>query len=135
LKLLNFYRASELHGGLILGQMARRTGDPELIAKLTRHSAEGMMHALWWTETIARLGARTSPVADTYQNRSVSKAGAPISLLDVMAMSSAFEHRLYRSFTLHLRQASVHPVVAGALRRMLGGRALAPGVAQGMAAR
>ena len=29
--LLNFYRASELHGGLILGQMVRRTRDPELI--------------------------------------------------------------------------------------------------------
>ena len=50
--LLNFYRASELHGGLILGQMVRRTRDPELILQLTRHSAEEVMHALLWTETI-----------------------------------------------------------------------------------
>jgi hypothetical protein len=119
LSLLNFYRASELHGGLILGQTARRTDDADLIAKLTRHSAEGMMHALWWTETIARLGGRTISVADTYQNRSVAKAGTPISFFEVMAMTAAFEHRVYRSFTLHLRQASVHPVVAGTLRRML----------------
>jgi hypothetical protein len=119
LSLLNFYRASELHGGLILGQMARRIDDADLIAKLTRHSAEGMMHALWWTETIARLGGHISSVADTYQNRSVEKAGTPISFLEVMAMTSAFEHRIYRYFTLHLRQASVNPVIAGTLRRML----------------
>jgi hypothetical protein len=119
LALLNFYRASELHGGLILGHMARRTNDPDLITKLTRHSAEAMMHALWWTETISRLGGHTSQVGATYQNRSASKAGAPVSVIDVMAMASVFEHRIYRSFTLHLRQTSVHPVVAGALRRML----------------
>ncbi|MGH9419061.1 MAG: ferritin-like domain-containing protein [Thermoanaerobaculia bacterium] len=117
--LLNFYRASELHGGLILGQMARRANDPDLIAKLTRHSAEGTMHALWWTETIARLDGHTSPVGRTYQTRLAEKAGTPISFLEVMAMSSAFEHRIYRYFTLHLRQASVHPVVAATLRRML----------------
>jgi hypothetical protein len=116
---LNFYRASELHGGLILGQMARRTSDPDLIVNLTRHSAEGTMHALWWTETIARLGGRTSPVSQTYQNRSAEKAGTPISFVDVMAMSSAFEHRIYRYFTLHLRQPEVHPVIAATLRRML----------------
>lgn len=117
--LLNFYRASELHGGLILGQMARRTGDAELIAKLTRHSAEEMMHALWWTETIDRLGGCTGPVRDTYQNRCVEKAGSPVSLLEVIALASAFERRIYRYFTLHLRQPGIHPIVATTLRRML----------------
>src|SRR5687768_1227852 len=56
ISLLNFYRASELHGGLILGQMVRRTRDPELILNLTRHSAEEVMHAQLWTE-------RSSPLA------------------------------------------------------------------------
>ena len=56
--LLNFYRASELHGGLILGQMVRRTRDPELILNLTRHSAEEVMHAQLWTETIVAVGGR-----------------------------------------------------------------------------
>ena len=40
LRLLNFYRASELHGGLILGQVARRTRDGVLALELLRHSAE-----------------------------------------------------------------------------------------------
>jgi hypothetical protein len=37
---LNFYRASELHGGLILGQLARRARGSALVLDLTRHAAE-----------------------------------------------------------------------------------------------
>ena len=51
--LLNFYRASELHGGLILGQMVRRTRDPELILNLTRHSAEEVGTPLTMLEILA----------------------------------------------------------------------------------
>ena len=80
--LLNFYRASELHGGLILGQMVRRTRDAELIMQLTRHSAEEVMHALLWTETIVAVGGKPSPVRDTYQNRYVEIVGTPITLLE-----------------------------------------------------
>ena len=45
LDFLNFYRASDLHGGLILGQVARRARGSELVLDLTRHSAEEVMHA------------------------------------------------------------------------------------------
>ena len=40
LTLLNFYRASELQGGLVLGRLAQHVRDPELIVRLTAHSAE-----------------------------------------------------------------------------------------------
>jgi hypothetical protein len=119
LSLLNFYRASELHGGLILGQMVRRTRDPELIVQLTRHSAEEVMHALLWTETIVAVGGAPSPVRDTYQNRYVEAVGTPISLLEVLALTQVFERRVYRHFTLHLRQPGLHPAIAATLQRML----------------
>lgn len=117
--LLNFYRASELHGGLILGQMVRRTRDPELILKLTQHSAEEVMHAQLWTETIVALGGRPAPVRDTYQTRYAEEVGTPISMLEILALTQVFERRVYRHFTLHLRKPDVHPVVATTLRRML----------------
>ena len=69
LDFLNFYRASELHGGLILGQVVRRARDPELVLDLTRHSAEEVMHAQLWTETIIAVGGRIRPVRETYQAR------------------------------------------------------------------
>jgi hypothetical protein len=117
--LLNFYRASELHGGLILGQMVRRTRDPDLILQLTKHSAEEVMHAQLWTETIVAIGAKPAPVKDTYQNRYVEVVGAPITLLEVLALTQVFERRVYRHFMLHLRRPGVHPIVAATLNRML----------------
>lgn len=116
---LNFYRASELHGGLILGQMVRRTRQPELILDLTRHSAEEVMHAQLWTETIIAIGGRPAPVRDTYQTRYAEEVGMPISMLEILALTQVFERRVYRHFTEHLRRPGVHPVVAATLRRML----------------
>ena len=117
--LLNFYRASELHGGLILGQMVRRTRDPALILSLTRHSAEEVMHAQLWTETIIAVGGKPAPVRDTYQTRYAEAVGTPLTLLEVLALTQVFERRVYRHFTLHLRVPGVHPVIAQTLQRML----------------
>jgi len=117
--LLNFYRASELHGGLILGQMVRRARDPELILNLTRHSAEEVMHAQLWTETIIAIGGRPAPVRDTYQTRYAEEVGTPISMLEILALTQVFERRVYRHFLEHLRQPGVNPIVAATLRRML----------------
>lgn len=117
--LLNFYRASELHGGLILGQMVRRTRDPELILNLTRHSAEEVMHAQLWTETIIAIGGRPAPVRDTYQTRYAAEMGTPISMLEILALTQVFERRVYRHFMEHLRRPGVHPAVAATLSRMI----------------
>ncbi len=116
---LNFYRASELHGGLILGQMVRRTRDPELILNLTRHSAEEVMHAQLWTETIVAIGGRPVPVRDTYQTRYADEVGMPISMLEILALTQVFERRVYRHFTEHMRRPDVHPAVAATLSRMI----------------
>ena len=117
--LLNFYRASELHGGLILGQMVRRTRDPRLILSLTRHSAEEVMHAQLWTETIIGIGGRPAPVRDTYQTRYAESVGTPLTMLEVLALTQVFERRVYRHFILHLRVPGIHPAVAATLRRMI----------------
>jgi bacterioferritin (cytochrome b1) len=117
--LLNFYRASELHGGLILGQMVRRTRDPELILNLTRHSAEEVMHAQLWTETIVAIGGRPAPVRETYQTRYAEEVGTPLTMLEILALNQVFERRVYRHFTDHLRQPGLHPAIAATLRRML----------------
>lgn len=117
--LLNFYRVSELHGGLILGQMVRRTRDPDLILNLTRHSAEEVMHAQLWTETIIAIGGRPAPVRESYQMRYAEEVGTPISMLEILALTQVFERRVYRHFTLHLRQPGLLQPVAATLTRML----------------
>ena len=119
LDLLNFYRASELHGGLILAQLVRRVRDPQLVLALTRHAAEEVVHAQCWTETIITLGGTPRPVRDTYQSRYARALRAPVSLFHVLALTQVFERRVFRHFTLHLRRPGTHPAICATLRRLL----------------
>lgn len=119
LRFLNFYRASELHGGLILGQVARRSRDALLSNDLLRHSAEEVEHARVWTQTIIDVGGRVQPVRHTYQDRYAEAIGRPVGVLHVLALTQIFERRVYRHFTEHLRRPGTHPVVQRALRQML----------------
>ena len=119
LVLLNFYRASELHGGLILGQVARRSRDPYLATELLRHSAEEIVHARYWTETILEVGGRICPVRETYQTRYAAAVGHPVGVLHVLALTQVFERRVFRHFTEHLRRPGTHPAVRATLRQML----------------
>jgi len=119
LRFLNFYRASELHGGLILGQVARRTRDGALSNELLRHSAEEVEHARVWTEAILAVHGRVQPVRDTYQARYAAIIGRPVGVLHVLALTQIFERRVYRHFSEHLRRPATHPAVQAALRQML----------------
>jgi bacterioferritin (cytochrome b1) len=119
LRFLNFYRASELHGGLILGEVARRTRDAHLSNELLKHSSEEIEHARVWTETIIAVGGRVHPVRNTYQTAYAEVIGHPVSVLHVLALTQVFERRVYRHFMEHLRRPGTHPAVQAALRRML----------------
>jgi len=119
LEALNFYRASELHGGLILGALVRRTRDPHLMLDLTQHAAEEIVHAQLWTETMLAVGGRPWPTRDTYQARYAAVVGTPLTLLEVLALTQVFERRVYRHFTAHLKRPGTHPAVAATLARML----------------
>ena len=119
LDFLNFYRASELHGGLILGQVARRARGSELVLDLTRHSAEEVVHAQLWTETIIAVGGQVRPVRETYQARYARFVGTPMALVEVLALTQVFERRVYRHFTEHLHRSATHPIVRATLQRML----------------
>jgi bacterioferritin (cytochrome b1) len=119
LALLNFYRASELHGGLVLGRLVEHVRDPELMLRLTAHSAEEVMHAQLWTETIVAVGGRPKPTSDTYQARYAAAIGVPTSIVEVLTLTQVFERSVYRHFVAHLRRPLTHPRVQATLRRML----------------
>lgn len=116
---LNFYRASELHGGLVLGQLVRRVREPRLALELTRHSAEEVAHARLWTETILVVGGTPSPLRDTYQARYARRVAAPATVLRILALTQVFERRVYRHFLHHERLPGTHPAVRATLRRMV----------------
>lgn len=116
---LDFYRASELHGGLVLGRLAQRVRDGALALQLLRHSAEEVEHARLWAETSLALGGRLRPAPRTYQEGYADVLGPPRTIVEVLALTQVFERRVYRHFTRHLRRPGTHPLVAATLHRML----------------
>lgn len=119
LERLNFYRASELQGGLLLAHLAQRARDPELMLKLTRHGAEEVTHAELWTQTILAVGGKPWPTRDTYQARYARVIGSPSSLIHILVLTQVFERRVYRHFMRHLSLPGTHPEVQKTLRRMI----------------
>ena len=119
LKWLDFYRSSELHGGLVLGRLAQRVRDGALAIRLLRHAAEEVEHARLWAETTLALGGPLRPAPLTYQQGYVDVLGPPRTVVEVLALTQVFERRVYRHFTRHLHRPGTHPLVASTLHRML----------------
>ena len=116
---LNFYRASELQGGLVLGTLAQRVRDGTLVTALLKHSAEEVEHARLWTETILAVGGSVRRAPRTYQAGYARELGPPRTVLEVLALTQVFERRVWRHFTRHLRRPGTHPLVRATLQRML----------------
>lgn len=116
---LNFYRASELHGGLVLGQLALRVRDARLVEQLTRHAAEEVVHSELWAHTIREVGGAVHPVRRTYQTLYAEAVGPVRSLFQVLALTQVFERRVYRHFIAHARRRGTHPAVRATLLRMV----------------
>ena len=116
---LSYYRASELAGALLMGRLARRVTDPELVRFLTHHCAEEAKHAALWTETIFRCGAVPVQIAHTYQSLYGTRIGLPSSMAEVLLLTEVFEERIFRHFSLHAALPDAHPFVKETLATML----------------
>ena len=119
LDLLDFYRASELHGALLLAHLARRTEDPALLCELSRHAADELRHASRWADTIVALGGTPRPRKDTYQSHYSAECGAPITLLETLALTQVFERRVQLVYQAHARKPGTHWRVVAVLNELL----------------
>lgn len=119
LRWLEFYRASELQGGLVLGTLAQRVRDGRLAVALLRHAAEEVEHARLWAECILAVGGTLRPEHHTYQRGYAAALGPPRTVHEVLALTQVFERRVWRHFTRHLRRPGTHPLVRATLQRML----------------
>jgi len=119
LTVLNFYRATALHGGRILAALVPRTPDQKLIVNLSRHSADLLVHAHVWSETILAVGGRLWHVPETYQVRFKALAGPPPTFLHFFAATQVIQRRVYRHFLDHLRRPGTHRRVQATLYRMI----------------
>ena len=117
--ILNLYRASELHGGLILGQMVRRASDSRLVVNLTRHAADQLVNARIWTETIIRGGGTLLAAIETLYDRQVSKGQSPVSVREALSVVNVVERQTCAQLVAHLGKGDVHPLFDDTLKRMI----------------
>jgi hypothetical protein len=95
---LNFFRATELHGALIIGQLVRRTSDPGLIHHLTRCCVRQVVHSMQLAESIVALGGCPGPVRATYQDLLAEVAGAPVTAVEALVMTQTVDRWMNAHF-------------------------------------
>ena len=116
---LNWYRQSELEGALLLGRLARRSNDPELVRRLTRHCADEARHAWLWDRTLAALNLPILPVNRSYQSFYHDEVGTPRTVAEVLALTHVFEQRVHQQFTEDAATPGMPDVARRTLRVML----------------
>ncbi len=117
--LLSFYRTSEISGALFFGRLARTVRDSAIQQDLTKHFADESQHAWYWTRCINDLGARPLALDNAYQDRYLSAAGVPSNLMEVLALTQAFECRVIRQYAIHSRAPGLQPEIRNTLTQIM----------------
>jgi hypothetical protein len=116
--LLSYYRSSEINGALFFGRVARTVRGP-LQVDVTHHFADEASHARYWTQCISNLGHTAIKQNRSYQDQYLEAAGAPASLMEVMAITQVFEKRVIGQYHRHLRLPGTHPEVRQTIERIM----------------
>ncbi len=117
--LLSFYRESEISGALFFGRLASVIRDPRLQFDLTRHFADESQHARWWSDCMDELGVRPTRVQASYQDAYLEAGGAPANVMEVLAVTLAFEKRVAGSYAAHLKVHDLAPPIRTTLARIM----------------
>lgn len=117
--LLSFYRASEISGALFFGRLANVIRDPRVQFDLTRHFADESQHARWWSDCMDTLGVRPTRVTASYQDAYLEAGGAPANVMEVLAVTLAFEKRVAGSYASHLKVTDLAPPIRTTLTRIM----------------
>ncbi len=113
--LLSYYRMSEIDGALFFGRLCKVIRDPRIQFDLTRHFADESQHCRWWTDCMDDVGVRPMKVISSYQDAYLEAGGAPANVMEVLAVTLAFEKRVAGSYAAHLKV----PVLAAPIRATL----------------
>jgi len=117
--LLSYYRASEIDGALFFGRLARVIRDPAVQADLTRHFADESQHSRWWTDCMDELGVRPIKVMSSYQDAYLEAGGAPANVMEVLAVTLAFERRVAGSYAAHAKVTTIAAPIRTTLQKIM----------------
>jgi hypothetical protein len=105
--LLNLYRNSELRGALLMGRLAKMSGEGAVLTGATRHCATEAQHAAVLSELITALGGTVNPRGETIQDHYAKAGGIPKELVELLVLSEVLERRVLLSYREHLQRQDV----------------------------
>jgi len=117
--LLSFYRASEISGALFFGRLAKVIRDPRVQFDMTRHFADESNHARWWSDCMDTLGVRPTRVTASYQDAYLEEGGSPANLMEVLAVTLAFEKRVAGSYAAHTKVTELAAPIRTTLEKIM----------------
>jgi demethoxyubiquinone hydroxylase (CLK1/Coq7/Cat5 family) len=117
--LLSYYRASEIDGALFFGRLCKVIRDPRVQPDLTRHFADESQHTRWWTDCMDELGVRPMKVVSSYQDAYLEAGGAPANVMEVLAVTLAFEKRVAGSYAAHTKVAGLAAPIRATLEKIM----------------
>ncbi|HEY2515076.1 MAG TPA: ferritin-like domain-containing protein [Polyangiaceae bacterium] len=117
--LLSFYRTSEINGALFFGRLARAMRPGPIQADMTQHFADESAHASYWTVCLGDLGTKAIKLDHAYQDDYLEAGGMPANMMEVLAVTLAFERRVIRQYVQHSRVPELAAPVKDTLTRIM----------------
>jgi bacterioferritin (cytochrome b1) len=117
--LLSYYRSSEIDGALFFGRLARAMRPGLLQQDMTKHFADESQHASFWTQCIQDMGIQSYKLNETYQNEYVEEGGMPSNMMEVLAVTLAFERRVIRMYVAHSQVQDLAPPLRSTLDKIM----------------
>jgi len=99
--IINRYAAAELAGALLLGKMARKVKELDVVNNLTKHCMEEARHSMVWYDLIKRLNIPLIEVHDDEGENYFSHIGKAGTIIDFLAFTQVFELRVPAHFEIH----------------------------------
>ncbi|MCP4305556.1 MAG: ferritin-like domain-containing protein [bacterium] len=110
-RILNFYRASELHGMAVIARLLRLSPSERRV-DYHRHVADEARHAYMWAEVMTELGHDLEVPTDSYQIGIMRSFGLARSYEDLVALSLVTERRAAQVYMLHADLSPPRPVAS-----------------------
>jgi bacterioferritin (cytochrome b1) len=118
-RLLNEYRAAEVHGAGAIMRMGRLADSSSLSSDLSRHMRDEAIHAWLWTKAINEIGGEIAEVDQPYQTRLSAHFGIPRTLTDMLALTLVSERRGVTQYNEHLDLPDIPSRIRRTLRGIL----------------
>ena len=117
--LLHYYREAEMRSAELLQRLLRNVDDRELQIYLTRQLADEARHIQLWTEALNDLGELSSVPGREYRRCLQRRAGAPTSVLEMLALVCVVEERVQQRYQEQLSQPGTNTRIVEVLQTLV----------------